>query len=52
MKVRNRLKSGNGPIFLALLATIVVVFLIELIFVRDFNIAKVAFINRGTSAMS
>ena len=44
MKVRNRLKSGNGPIFLALLATIVVVFMIELIFVRDFNIAKVAFI--------
>lgn len=44
MNLRNSSRRENGPIFFALLATIVVVILVELIFVRGFNISKVAFI--------
>ena len=44
MSLRTYSRRENGPIFLTLLATIVVVILVEMIFVRDFNIAKVAFI--------
>ena len=44
MNLGNYTRRENGPIFLALLATIAAVILVELIFVRNFNIAKVAFI--------
>jgi ribose/xylose/arabinose/galactoside ABC-type transport system permease subunit len=44
MNLRTTVRRENGPIFLALLATILAVILVELIFVRSFDISKVAFI--------
>jgi ribose/xylose/arabinose/galactoside ABC-type transport system permease subunit len=44
MNLRTYTRRENGPIFLALLATIAVVILVELIFVRGFDISKVSFI--------
>ncbi len=44
MTLRSYSRRENGPIFLTLLATIAVVILVELIFVRGFDITKVAFI--------
>ncbi len=44
MNLRTYSRRENGPIFLTLLATIAVVILVELIFVRGFDITKVAFI--------
>jgi ribose/xylose/arabinose/galactoside ABC-type transport system permease subunit len=44
MNLRTTVRRENGPIFLALMATILAVILVELIFVRGFDISKVAFI--------
>jgi len=44
MTLRSYSRRENGPIFLTLLATIAAVILVELIFVRGFDITKVAFI--------
>jgi ribose/xylose/arabinose/galactoside ABC-type transport system permease subunit len=44
MNLRTTTRRENGPIFIALLATILAVILVELIFVRGFDITKVAFI--------
>ncbi len=44
MTLLNYSRRENGPILLALLAVIVAVILVEMIFVRNFDITKVAFI--------
>jgi len=44
MNLRTYSRRENGPIFLTLVAVIVAVILVEMIFVRGFDIGKVAFI--------